>query len=63
MLGLSWGVLVTLVLGEEVAQAELAVEPTGRGCSRRHSAKFSLVYKGLERVLSYLVGRVHDPPA
>jgi len=62
VVGLSWGVLVAVVLGEEVAESELKVKPTGRRYSRPHPAKFGLVYKGLERVQSYLVSKEQSPP-
>jgi hypothetical protein len=61
VLGLCWGVLIAVVLGEQVAQEEMGLSSGRAGYSRPHSAKFSLVYKGLERVQSYVVGKVQKP--
>ncbi len=62
VLGLSWGVLVAIVLGEAAAEEELARAPTGKRHTRPPSARFSLVYLGKERVMSYLVGKVREEP-
>lgn len=58
LLGLNLAVLITLLLGEKAAQAELERLPSPKRHSRPYFAKYSLFYLGRHRMQSYLVGKV-----